>query len=108
MENIYIRARGEPRVSDWVQYSGNKKVRSTGATLHSLASSRALFFFSLFLSPHRFSSRQLVYPCSASFVPEFRKRMDIQERNAAVCRIEMFDHTRDWLILYLLAAFYFS
>ena len=26
MENIYIRARGEPRVSDWVRYSGNKKV----------------------------------------------------------------------------------
>lgn len=28
-------------------------------------------------------------------------------RNASVRRIEMFDHTRDWLILYFLAAFYF-
>lgn len=27
-------------------------------------------------------------------------------RNAAVRRIEMLDHTRDWLILYFLAAFY--
>lgn len=53
--------------------------------------------------------------CSVSFVPpppnSLAKEYGYLERyrrNAVVRRIEMFDHTRDWFILYIFAAFYFS
>lgn len=110
MENIYIRVRGEPRVSDWVRYSGNKKVRSTTEQRRTHSSFASSHKFSLSL--HRFSSRQLVVPVPRRSPPNSLAKAygypGTYRRNAVVRRIEMFDHTRDWLILYLLAAFYFS
>lgn len=119
MGDIYIRARGEPRVSDWVRYSRNKKVRSpNGATRSRRSHSRRPL--GALLSFRRFPSYQLFVPVprpSPSPLPPPPgelplERIDIHGpgmyiRNASVRRIEMFDHTRDWLILYFLAAFYF-
>lgn len=96
--------------SDWVRYSRNKKVRNPNGATRPRRSHSARFSSSLFPS---FSFLLAVCPCSASSPAELPlERTDIHRpgmyrRNASVRRIEMFDHTRDWLILYFLAAFYF-
>lgn len=82
MENIYIRARGEPRVSDWVRYSGNKKVRSTAEQRRTHSSFASFHSLSLSLSlSSSFLFSPAGCPCSASFAPKLPRESVWISRN---------------------------